>query len=105
MAAVEVMEAVISSGHEAAIAVGEIFDFHCVQSFKRCYEGVDYDTVTRVIIDFGNTRYMDSSALGMLLNVKAYANNRGAEIVLKNTNLQINKILSIARFDKLFEIE
>lgn len=87
-----------------SLVLGERFDFESVDPFRRSYEGLDNVRNKLVIIDFKNTRYIDSSALGMLINAKNYFDNLGAKMKLINTNDQIKKIFSISRFDKKFDI-
>jgi len=61
-------------------------------------------------LDFSDTTYIDSSALGMLLILREKVNpNHAAEkttnIKLVNTNSEIFKILGLANFNMLFDIE
>jgi len=90
---------------EWVISLGERFDFGSVSEFRRCYESVPVGICKLVTIDFSGTRYMDSSALGMLINSKKHINSDSCKIRLTNCNDQIRKIFSISRFDKKFDIE
>lgn len=91
-----------SSGKSLTISLSDKFDFDSVESFRAAYtdsEAEDY------IIDFRSTEYMDSSGLGMLLNMKRYLGERGkATITLTNCRAQIKKILIISRFETKFII-
>jgi len=89
---------------DSIILLGERFDFGAVDQFRRSYEGLGDIKNQSLVIDFRNTRYMDSSALGMLINAKSFF--KGAEVKIKivNVNDQIRKIFSISRFDKKFDI-
>lgn len=87
-----------------AIVLGERFDFESVGPFRSCYESLESVKNKTVAIDFRNTRYIDSSALGMLINAKSYFSDKGIKVKLINANDQIKKIFSISRFDKKFEI-
>lgn len=89
---------------ETAIVLGERFDFESVVPFRNSYEGLKGARIKSVIIDFRDTRYIDSSALGMLINAKCFFDEQSTKIILKNTNEQIKKIFSISRFDKKFDI-
>jgi len=90
--------------NDVAIVLGERFDFESVGTFRKSYEGLGAIDGTTVHIDFSNTRYIDSSALGMLINAKATLDDMGAKVRLINTNDQIKKIFAISRFDKKFDI-
>ena len=45
------------------------FDFKLVNEFKESYDDSDHE-IDNIIVDFRDTDYMDSSGLGMLLNLK-----------------------------------
>ena len=85
--------------------LGDTFDFNCVEEFRRAYESADNGTARDFIVDFRNTNYMDSSALGMLINMDKFWQDRGTTIRLVNPNPQVKKIFTISRFDKKFVIE
>lgn len=87
-----------------AIVLDEKFDFEAVGSFRQAYENLEDITNKTVVVDFRNTRYIDSSALGMLINAKNYLDKMGEKIKIINTSDQVKKIFSISRFDKKFDI-
>ena len=88
-----------------AILLDDVFDFKRVEEFRGAYESVELNGCKEVSIDFSSTRYMDSSALGMLLNIKKYFKPTNAQVKIVSANEQIRKILSISRFDQRFIIE
>ncbi|PCK08261.1 MAG: anti-anti-sigma factor [Alteromonadaceae bacterium] len=87
-----------------AIVLDDRFDFGSVGDFRKSYESLESIARRTVAIDFKNTRYIDSSALGMLINAKTYCAKQDAKVKLINTNEQIRKILTISRFEKKFDI-
>jgi len=87
------------------ISLDETFDFNCVEEFRKAYETADQGRVKAFIIDFRRTHYMDSSALGMLINMQKFWLERCSDIRIINTNPQVRKIFAISRFDKKFTIE
>lgn len=86
------------------ISLSERFDFGCVEEFRRAYESIPIADRLILVVDFKNTRYMDSSALGMLINAKSHLSGEGTKISLTHCNDQIKKIFSISRFEKKFDI-
>lgn len=88
---------------EVTLTMDKSFDFNCVEEFRTAYEGID-STPKEYVIDLRHTHYMDSSALGMLINMHKYCTERGSKISISNTNPQIKKIFAISRFDKKFNI-
>lgn len=93
-----------SDGKTLTIQIRGKFDFNLVQSFRQAYTELNTST-EKVVIDLRETDYMDSSALGMLLNMKKTLGSSIASIQITNCRPQLKKILQISRFDKKFEID
>ena len=79
-----------STSADGAILTVQIkgkFDFNLVQSFRQAYADLN-DNIDKVVIDLRETDYMDSSALGMLLNMKKTlpARLRQFKLVIANRN-------------------
>ena len=90
---------------DLTITLGETFDFNCVEDFRNAYANNEAGQRRSYVVDFRNTHYIDSSALGMLINLQKYAQERNSQVRLINPSPQIRKILAISRFDKKFAIE
>lgn len=91
------------NGKQITIAVSGKFDFQLYDEFRGAYVdtpgvGVDY------IVDLKGTDYLDSSALGMLLLLREHAGGEGSRIKLANASPEVRKILDVANFGKLFEV-
>ncbi len=89
--------------NDVTIFISGRFDFSCHQSFMETYQKYPEDK-QRFIVDLAGTEYMDSSALGMLLQLRDYSNRERGNIRLINANDSVRKVLEIANFDKLFDI-
>ena len=82
------------------ITLDNSFDFDSVSDFREAYvknPGKEY------CVDFRNTEYMESSGLGMLLNMLRHTGDRTI-IRLVNCRPHILKILQISNFQQKFEI-
>ena len=89
---------------ELTIFLEEKFDFAKVQDFRIAYsEGSE--AVNSIVINLQKTEYMDSSALGMLLNMQKTLNSTVTSFTISHCRPQVLKILKIARFGKKFNIE
>ncbi|GGF71457.1 STAS domain-containing protein [Alteromonas lipolytica] len=86
------------------IHVGERFDFSLVIDFRNSYEELD-EGIKQIDIDLAATEYMDSSALGMLLNMQKSLADRQLTYRIINARPQIARILQISRFNKKFDIQ
>jgi anti-anti-sigma factor len=92
------------AGDELTISVDGKFDFGLLNEFRQAYSK-DHGSVSKYLVDMRTATTMDSSALGMLLNMKKHLNKNDREIRIINCNPALKKILLIARFDKKFEID
>lgn len=90
-------------GQELTIAIQGRFDYSTHLNFRDAYQRNDIQP-QRYVVDFRETTYMDSSALGMLLLLRDYAGGDAASIRLINASADVRRILLIANFDQLFEI-
>lgn len=87
---------------ELRIMLGPRFDFDCIDDFRTAYsehQGKYY------VVDFRDTEYMDSSGLGMLLNMRRALGGESADVRLVNCRSQVKKVLLISRFETKFAIE
>ena len=90
-------------GAALTIVLDDKFDFGKVQDFRMAYSDAD-SKVTEVLVDLRQTEYMDSSALGMLLNMQKSMSANVKQFKIINCQPQVLKILTISRFDKKFDI-
>lgn len=98
------MKAEVAVDGSTSILLDEKFDFSAVAEFRKSYESLTDIGKKTLLIDFKNTRYIDSSALGMLINVRNHFKEQEIKVELVNTNDQIRKIFSISKFEKKFDI-
>ena len=93
-----------SSKTELIIEIDSKFDFTKVEEFRNTYVEASSEIRT-VVVDLKKTEYMDSSALGMLLNMQKFFDGRTMKFEIINCQDQICRILTISRFDKKFTIK
>jgi len=86
------------------ISISGAFDFSMLNDFREAYS-CDIDKLSKVIIDMRNTISINSSALGMLLNMQRYLKKEDGEISIINSNEVVKKIFQITHFNKKFNIE
>jgi anti-anti-sigma factor len=85
------------------IKVAGRFDFSTHQDFVQTYKGFSKGEKSYVV-DLAGAEYMDSSAMGMLLQLREY-NRPGENVVLIHCNEAVTDVLRIANFGKLFNIK
>lgn len=93
-----------NDGKNVTIAIAGQFDFNVVQEFRSAYMDINAAS-SEVTVDMREAEYMDSSALGMLLNMKKHLGVADGNIRIVNCRPQVKKILDISRFDKKFLID
>lgn len=91
-----------AAGKQLIISIEGMFDFNLMQAFRNSYDNID--GIECFILDFAGVEYMDSSALGMMLNMRKTVGEQ-ARIVIRDAQPAVGKILQMSRFDKKFEIE
>lgn len=58
-----------------------------------------------LILNFENTKMIDSAGLGFLLIALKETGNQKRKLILKNSNLQVQKSFSTMNFNKIFEVQ
>lgn len=101
MAAIKVSES--ENTGTITISISERFDFYSHKEFRASYK--DCLNSSKYIIDLRDVKYIDSSALGMMLLLREHAHKNSGRVVIANCNPQIRKILQIANFGRLFEVQ
>lgn len=84
------------------ISIGDKFNFDVVEEFRSAYTD---NKASKYVVDFRNTEYMDSSGLGMLLNMRRTVNANTSDITLTNCRDQVKKVLLISKFEMKFTIK
>jgi anti-anti-sigma factor len=94
-----------AGGAGCAIEVRGRFDFNSYPHFKRAMEqALERTDAREFVMDFREAAYLDSSALGMLLNFSDAAQAQGKKLVLAHASGLVLQILEVANFQKLFEM-
>ena len=90
-----------SDNNEVVIKVSGRFDFSCHQSLLKATKPTLPDQ--NVMWWIWQAEFMDSSAMGMLLQLREYGDIREPESLVNGSD-SVKDILRIANFDKLFTI-
>ena len=93
-----------SDGKVVTLDISGRFDFSVHQEFREVYEKAP-GSATQYIIDLGRTEYVDSSALGMLLLLREHAGEDRAKVKIVHCRPEVKKILAIANFHQLFQLD
>jgi anti-anti-sigma factor len=99
-----VKKIVANDNAQLSIIIDGKFDFSLHKNFRDAYTDFKGEQVA-IVLDLSKTTYMDSSALGMILLLKEYAEENCNKIIIQKPNETVNKILEIAQFHRLLTIE
>ncbi len=86
------------------ITIDGDFDSSIAEEFKQAYEAHD-EPLELFILNMHTIHYMDSTALGLLLVMREYAENNGIDIHIVNMNDVVLEIFRVLNFHKLFKPE
>ena len=92
----------LAGGSTVTLLIKGDFRFDIYEDFRAAYAGIEADK--KLVLDLRQVGSMDSSAMGMLLNMKEHLGRGDGEIHIVNAPESVLKVLRIARFDKKFQI-
>lgn len=91
-------------GKTLTIRVRGRFDITTFKEFSDAYKD-KLGSISRCVVDMVEVEHLDSSALGQLLMLRERSGGESADIQIVNTRPGVKKILTMAKFDRLFKIE
>ncbi|MEH6345347.1 MAG: STAS domain-containing protein [Bermanella sp.] len=78
------------------------FDYDIVDDFRDSYTSL-FDSDVNISLDLSQTDHIDSSALGMILNMKSHLKKEDQAIEIKNCKPNLMKLFSMAHFERKFK--
>lgn len=92
-------------GKRAVIRLSGRFEFSVHREFREITDqALQYKDVDEIVIDMADVEYLDSSALGMLLQLREKAKPADKRIILASLRGVVKQVVDIANFEKLFSI-
>lgn len=91
-------------GKTLTIKISDRFDFNLHSELRRLYYQPD-KRYQSYIVDLKDTTYMDSSALGMLLQLRDFAGGRREAVRVTRAQAAIKEILAVANFHQLMTVD
>jgi anti-anti-sigma factor len=96
---------ILTSGNIARMKISDCFDSSVYPDFKKAYSPLMTDaSVQKIEVDVSGLEYMDSAALGMLMQLNENAKHAGKSVSLVGVPGRVADILRVAHADKLFSI-
>ncbi|MFO8025934.1 STAS domain-containing protein [Thiohalophilus sp.] len=94
----------VSKDKECIIHLGDKLVYRLYHEFRQAYTNCDPATEL-ITVDLQNTRYIDSSALGMMLLLKKHARDNQRQIRIINVSDPILRTFQIVQLDSEFDIQ
>lgn len=96
----------ITTNYDAATETVNInmqvdFDYNVLNEFKTAFQ----TAAKHYVLDMSEVHYIDSSALGMLLNLRDHAFAINADVSIINMNDIVLEIFRVLNFHKIFKPE
>lgn len=91
-------------GKTLTIKISDRFDFNLHSDLRRLYYQSD-KRYQNYVVDLKDTTYMDSSALGMLLQLRDYAGGNRNAVRITHAQSAIKEILAVANFHQLMTVD
>lgn len=74
-------------------------------SFRNVMAQIKESGATQLVFDLADVEFIDSAGLGMLLMVRDTAAQKRAEVVLRRSRGQVQRIFASSKFETLFTVE
>jgi len=88
------------------ISLSGTFNFIDQAAFRKSYEGQKNSQFRKYILDFRETQFIDSAALGMILLLNDHVSDTVRnKITLRNASPEVLDIFKVANFQQLFTIQ
>ena len=84
---------------------GNLISKHQIEDLLNELEFYCNEGGNKVVMDLAEMKYMNSTGLGILINIFTKVRNAGGEVVLINIPEKINKLLLITKLNSIFNIE
>ena len=75
------------------------------QELKQCVLAELERGTRRFVLDFRDTRHVDSAALGALLAISKNIRQQAGELRLANLNKDLETLLELTRLDTVFQVD
>lgn len=92
-----------SDDETTTITVVGTFNYDLLPQFRDAY--LKADPTCNFVVDLRHAENIDSSALGILLNMQRHLKKGDGEILIINASETIKHVLHVTRFTRKFRIE
>lgn len=80
-------------------------DVYTINSLKERLNKLLEEKMVNIEIDCASLRYIDSTGLGALIGIRGKMSEENKELILKNVQPNVRKLLKITGLDKIFIVK
>jgi anti-sigma B factor antagonist len=92
----------LDHGHLVRVA-GEV-DLHSSPELREVFHALVSGAPPLLVVDLAEVKYMDSSGVGTLVELKRLIERRGGQVVLAALQPRVRSVFEIAQLDRFFRI-
>ncbi|AWW26470.1 STAS domain-containing protein [Acetobacterium sp. KB-1] len=91
-------------GKTSMVSIKGEIDIYSIEKFRESIEREIKTKATEIILDCSELSYMDSTGMGVLIELRNKSKEMGQRIIMMNPRPNIKKLLSLTGVDKIIEI-
>ncbi|MBC3899173.1 MULTISPECIES: STAS domain-containing protein [Acetobacterium] len=95
---------IIETGKTSMVSIKGEIDIYSIEKFRASIEKEIMTQATQIILDCSELSYMDSTGMGVLIELRNKSKEMGQRIIMMNPRPNIKKLLSLTGVDKIIEI-
>ena len=91
------------NGEKAVLFFESEFTIHEVKEVREIIKEIESKKVNKIVFDLSKVKYIDSSAIGLLVTVLKYTKKNEGYLKLYNPTDEIKRILKLVNLSSFFE--
>jgi len=95
---------IIEMGKTSMIRIEGEIDIYSIEKFRETIEEKIKTQIPEIILDCSELSYMDSTGMGVLIELRNKTKEMGQKIIMINPRPNIKKLLALTGVDKIIEI-
>lgn len=95
---------IIEMGKTSMVSIKGEIDIYSIEKFRESIEKEIKNQATQIILDCSELSYMDSTGMGVLIELRNRTKEMGQKIIMMNPQPNIKKLLALTGVDKIIEI-
>lgn len=95
---------IIEMGKTSMVSIKGEIDIYSIEKFRESIEKEIQTQATQIILDCSELSYMDSTGMGVLIELRNRTKEMGQKIIMMNPRPNIKKLLALTGVDKIIEI-